>query len=342
VIWSENLTVATILASSLLLGLVLQLWVLVHVRKLTRKTKWQWDDIISDSLGRMPLLWSVCLGGYIISLRESLSAYVGPLHKVLIVILLVSVTVVVARMAARFVGDSSVQTKSAASSTTLFVNGARLLVYLIGGIIILQNLNIEITPVITTLGIGGLAVALALEETLKNLFSGIQIIASEIVRPGDYIKLESGFEGFVTDVKARSTTICSFPGNNRIIVPNSVLASSTVVNYSLPEESLWTDIGVGVAYDSDLEHVERVALEVAQQIIASVEGGIPDNAPVLRFKEFDDSSINFSIRLFVKRFKDQFLIRHTFIKALHKRFNEEKIEIPFPIRTVYHKNAVPE
>jgi len=341
-VWNENLTVAAILVGSFLIGLVLQRCVLAYLRKLAQKTKWKWDDIVIESLGRMPLLWTICIGGYAVSLRASVTDHKEVIHQVLIILTLVSVTVVVARLVGQFVRASSTQTKSTASSTTLLVNGARVLVYLIGGILILQNLEVKITPILTTLGIGGLAVALALEETLKNLFSGIQIIASEVVRTGDYVKLESGFEGFVTDVKARSTTIRSFPGNNQIIVPNSVVASSIVVNFSLPEENLWIAIDVGVAYDSDLSSVEQITIDVARTILKSVEGGLPDHDPVLRYKEFGDSSINFQVRLFVKRFKDQFLIRHSFIKALHERYKKEGIEIPFPIRTIYHRNAIPE
>ena len=188
------------------------------------------------------------------------------------------------------------------------------------------------------LGIGGLAVALALEETLNNLFSGVQIIASQLVRPGDYVRLDAGYEGYVTDIKARNTTIRAYPENNRIIVPNRILASSIVINYSLPEKNLWVDLSVGVAYDSDLEQVEQITLDVAQEICQRFEGASSEHEPVLRYEEFGDSSINFRVRILVNAFEDQFLIKHAFIKALHKRFNTEGIEIPFPIRTLYMKN----
>ena len=180
-----------------------------------------------------------------------------------------------------------------------------------------------------------MAVALALEETLNNLFCGIQIVASKFVRTGDYVKLETGHEGYVTDVKARNTTIRSFPDNNRIIVPNAKLASSIVINYSLPERNLWINISVGVSYDSDLEEVERITLEVAQEILDQEDGGMKNHEPVFCYNEFADSSINFTIRLFIKRFRDQFKIRHEFIKRLHKRYQKENINIPYPIRTLY-------
>ena len=340
--WQNLLEPFYFFFGSLFIGLFLQKWVIARFHRLAIRTRWKWDDVMVGSLGNMPLLWCLCGGAYGYLWRSDLATGSNQfVQKVLVTVLIFSATIVLGRIATGSVDLMAGKSKGRLPSTTLFTNGSRLIVYLLGSILILQNLEVKITPVITALGIGGLAVALALEETLNNLFSGVQIIASQLVRPGDYVKLESGYEGYVTDVKARNTTIRSYPDNNRIIVPNRVLASSIVVNYSLPEENLWIHLSVGVAYDSDLQHVEDVTLEVAEQICQTVEGGKSDHKPVFRYEEFGDSSINFRVRMFVQTFQNQFLIKHTFIKELHKRFNAENIEIPFPIRTVYMKNASP-
>ena len=231
----------------------------------------------------------------------------------------------------------SSRTHGAISSPTLVVNLAKGAVGVLGVFIILQNLGINITPLITALGIGGLAVALALQDTLGNLFAGVQIILSRQVRPRDYVQLSSGEEGWVTDVKGRNTTIQTFPDGNLVAVPNSLLASSIVKNYSFPRTALWQTVGVGVSYDSDLEHVERVTQEVAEQVIEELDGGLPGEKPVVLFHTFGDSSINFDVRLQVRDFKSQGPVRHEFVKRLHRRFGEEGIEIPFPIRTVMMK-----
>ncbi len=334
--YSDILIPISYLLAGYVVGLLLQLLVMRRIISLTQKTRWKWDDVIVGSFGKMPVVWCIIAGGFMaIWQSDGQSEYHALYYKTLITITLFSATLVLARVAG---GVIERVPSERLPSTTLFVNGSRFLVYLLGIIIILQNLDIEITPMITALGIGGLAVALALEETLSNLFSGVQIIASQLVRPGDFVKLSEGYTGYVTDIKARNTTIRSFPDDNRIIVPNSVLSSSIVVNYSLPEKNMWIEIPVGVAYDSDLEEVERISLEVANDVCERIEGGISDNKAVLRYEEFGDSSINFKIRIFVAAFRDQFTIKHEFIKALHKRFNKEQIEIPFPIRTVYMKN----
>ena len=317
-------------------GLLFQVLFVHRLYKWSEKTNWKWDDILIKALGNMPIIWFVILGGFFAIWDNHIgNDYYPVYYNTLMTIFLLTVTVVIARLASGAIQRIPTERLP---STSLFVNGSKFLIYIIGFIIILQNLNVEITPMITALGIGGLAVALALEETLSNLFSGVQIIASQLVRPGDYVKLAEGYTGYVTDVKARNTTILSFPDENRIIIPNSTLSSSVVINYSMPERNMWLEIPVGVAYDSDLQHVEEVTIEVAKEVGAAMGNGVGEQDPIFRYEEFGDSSINFKVRIFVTAFRDQFITKHEFIKALHRRFAAENIEIPFPIRTVYMKN----
>jgi small-conductance mechanosensitive channel len=137
----------------------------------------------------------------------------------------------------------------------------------------------------------------------------------------------------------RYTTIRSLQ-NNTIIVPNSKLASAIVTNFSIPEEEISTSIEVGVSYDSDLEKIERVTIEVAREVMKDTGVGVPDFEPSVTYKKFGDSSINFDVDLHAKKFVDQYTVKHEFIKRLHKRYREEGIAIPFPIRTVYMKEII--
>ena len=310
--------------------------------RLAKGTDAKWDDAIIRSIHWMPMIWFVSAGIYFaVLLRGVDPAIQGLVLRGVTVVVILSIVVV----GWRFVGVAfevlAARSQGILPSTTLVTNLARVLVATLGGFIILQNLDVEITPLIGTLGIVGLAVALALQDTLGNLFAGLQIIFSRQVRPQDYVRLETGEEGFVTDVKGRNTTIRTFPDHNLVIVPNATLASSTVTNFSLPRRNLWIGVDVGVSYDSDLEHVERVALEVASDVMASVEGGVHSQAPMVRFEQFGASSIDLTVRMFVKEFTDQVLIRHEFIKRLHARFNREGIEIPFPQRTLHVSGSAP-
>ena len=197
-------------------------------------------------------------------------------------------------------------------------------------LIILSTMGVSITPVIASLGITSLAVALALQPTLENFFSGVQILIDKPFRIGDFIELESGEQGFVDKIGWRSTWIKMLP-NNIVIVPNSKVSQSKIINYYYPEKELSVPVEVGVHYNSDLDFVEKVTLEVANQILLEHEWGVESYDPFVVYHTFDNSSINFTVMLRTKEYFNRFFVKSTFIKALHKRFNEENIVIPFPI-----------
>jgi small-conductance mechanosensitive channel len=206
-------------------------------------------------------------------------------------------------------------------------------------LIILDRLKITITPFLASLGIGGLVVALALQDTLANFFSGIYIFFDKPVRIGDYIMLESGQEGYVTQIGWRNTRIRMLP-NNVIIVPKAKLVSTQITNFYLPETEMAVLVQVGVSYGSDLEKVERVTIEVAKEVLQQVEGGVKEFEPFIRYHTFSDFSINFTVILRAKEYVGKFLITHEFIKRLHRRYQSDGIEIPFPIRTIYMRDGV--
>jgi small-conductance mechanosensitive channel len=321
----------------LAIGVVLESLVLRRAQKFAERTRFKWDDLFISSLRGVTTTWAGAGGVYLaLNVGEADPRLVGPMEGILMVLVLGAV--VVAGMRAAGGGVEMLSGRAGAiKSPTLVVNLAKMAVAILGLFIILQNLGIDITAAITALGIGGLAVALALQDTLGNLFAGVQIILSRQVRQRDYIRLSSGEEGWVTDVKGRNTTIQTFPDGNLVIVPNSILASSIVKNFSMPRRALWVTIGVGVSYDSDLGHVEGIALDVAKQVLGEADGGVPGEDPIVRFHTFGDSSINFDVRMMVREFESQGPIQHEFIKRLHQRFAAEGIEIPFPIRTVIMK-----
>jgi len=323
------------IASGLLLGMIFNKIILKEIKKIAAGTKWEGDEIIIHSLQGMVMFWFIAAGCYgalrSIQLSQNLMDF---FQKVLLVLVILSVTLVIAKILAGFVNLYSRKVGGALLSTTMFVNITRILVFIVGVLIILQSLGIAITPILTALGVGGLAVALALQETLSNLFAGIQIIASNQIKPGDFVKLASGEEGYVTDITWRYTTIRTLP-NNMVIIPNAKLASSLVTNYNSPEKEMAILAKVGVSYDSDLEKVERVTIEVAKEVMKNVEGGVPDFEPFIRYHTFNDFSIDFTVILRGKEFVNQHLIKHEFVKRLHRRYNAEGIEIPFPIRTIH-------
>lgn len=334
------LTPIIIILSAIIIGYLFQVILLSRLAKVASKTRWQGDEIIINSLRGVIVLWSFIIGVYIALPFVTLPEYLlNILQKAVLVIVIFSITVVAAKMAAGFVKMYAERSKGAFPSTTLFTNIAKVVIFIVGTLVILQTLGIHITPILTALGVGGLAVALALQDTLSNLFAGIHIIAAGKVRPGDYVKLESGEEGYVMDISWRNTTVRALP-NNIIIIPNNKLAGAILTNFHLPGSEMSVVLQVGVSYDSDLEKVEKVTKEVASEIVKNVEGGVREWDPFIRYHTFDNSSINFSVILRATEYVNQYLLKHEFVKKLHERYNKEGIEIPFPIRTIYMKNKM--
>ena len=326
---------AAYVMAGLVVGFIFEKIVRAKLKQVARKTKWKGDDIIIDSLSGMVMTWLLIAGIYGAILNIPISPILLIyLKKILLIIVIFSATMVMAKMAGGLTSLYIQRDDIPLPSTTIFKNLMKLIVFLIGSIMILDALGIPIAPVLTALGVGGLAAALALQPTLANLFSGLQIIAAKQLHPGDYVKLDSGQEGYVTDVTWRNTIIKELP-NNMIIVPNSKLASAIVTNYYQPEQEMAVLIQVGVSYGSDLRKVEKVTVEVGKEVMREVEGGVPEWGPFIRYHTLDDSRINFTVILRAQEYVDQHLIKHEFIKRLHERYNKEGIVIPFPIRTVH-------
>ena len=318
-------------------GLLIEKYVLVRLKKFAAKTKWKADDIIVNSLKGMLIVLPILVGAYLALSISSIPAfYFNIIQKVLIVIFILLITVFIKRILDGIIINYFKKSDSGFSTPTILSNITKIAIYAVGILIILQFLGIPITPIITAFGVGGLAIALALQSTLSNLFSGLYILASKHVKPGDYVRLDSGEEGYVTDITWRNATIREIPGNI-IVIPNSKLSETIVKNFSLPKQELRIIIDVGVSYDSDLEFVEKITLEVADETVKTSNYSVRDFKPLLRYYAFGDSSINFEVYLKSNEFINQFGLKHEFIKKLHNRYKEEGIEIPFPIRTVYMK-----
>ena len=213
-----------------------------------------------------------------------------------------------------------------------------LLFYVFGVLILMAYFDIDISPIIAGLGIGGLAVALALQPTLANFFAGTQIVSDRVVRVGDYIELNDGTRGYVTDVGWRSTRIRT-PYNNMVIIPNSNLAASIITNYYGPSMDIGVIVTCGVSYDSDLTQVQTAGLDVARGVIADLDEAIKDFEPWFGFEQFGDSNIDFWVWIQAKDRLASFRLKSELIRRLHARFEQEGITINYPVRRlVYEEN----
>ncbi len=325
----------SILITAIILGFLLQKYILMKLIAHSKKTDIKFDDLIFNSLKGVIILFFFALGLYIVGANFTISKkLIKIINQSAVSITIFSFTLFTANFLGGFIQIYTNAFSKTFFPTSIFINIVKIIVIFIGILIILQNIGVSIAPLLTAFGVSGLAVALALQDTLSNFFAGINILLAGQLHIGDYIRLESGEEGYIEDMTWRNTTIKKLP-ENLIVIPNSKLANSLIVNYSLPVKELNVIIEVGVSYSSKLEKVERVTIEVAKEIMQTVPGGIPDFEPFIRYFKFDNSSINFRVIMRAKTFVDRFLVSHEFVKRLHKRYNKEKIEIPFPITTVY-------
>lgn len=324
-----------LLVAAGVLGYLAKLFVVKKLARLTSRTATDLDDLLIASIRRHVPFWFL-LGGAALAAR---AAPIGSDHAQLIARLaaaffFLSLSFAAAGLTGGLVDRTSRGSGGTFAATSLSRNVLRAVVLVMGTMLVLVNLGVEITPLLTALGVGSLAVALALQPTLSNLFAGIHISLAKPVRVGDFVELEGGVQGFVLDIGWRATKVREL-SNNVIVVPNARFSEMVVKNFSLPEPEQSVVVQVGVSYGSDLRHVQRVTCEVAREVLAEVEGGVQSFDPFIRFHTYGDSAIGFSVILRVKQFTDRYLVTHEFLLRLKERYDREHIEIPFPQRVLH-------
>lgn len=326
-------------------------WVLVlnEVRRflfhrLTRfaeHTENKYDDLLLAAL-RLPAILFILIAGLAIT-AEIMPLSVRLQHGLRYLHLILGITAVASFINRVLSGalDSAAQKQDFVRNSRGILNALiKILLFVIAALVFLDSIGVSITPLLASLGVGSVAVALALQDTLNNLFSGVYLLIDRPIAMGDTIKLESGEEGVVDKVGWRSTRL-KLLNNNVIIIPNAKIASSTLTNYDLQTREMAVLVPVGVHCQSDLEKVEEVALEVAREVLQRVPGAVADFTPALRFNQFAESSITCNVVLRASEFGASFLLRHEFIKALQKRFTQEGIVIPYPTRTLQLAEKLP-
>jgi small-conductance mechanosensitive channel len=307
------------------------------------KTENRAGRILTDALRGPLVIWILILAVHLSIESSDLPAHftqwtIEPLR----VLFVLSLTLMCMRIAGDLIRFSGAQIPGAVPVTTLTQTLAQLFVLIVGVLIILNQLHISITPILTALGVGGLAVALALQDTLANLFSGFYVTVAGQVRLGDYIKMDSGSEGYVQDITWRSTTIRTL-GNNLIIVPNSKLAQAIVTNYHLPNKRMPVSLQVNVGYDADPAHVERVLLEIAAEVTRVLPEMLSDPAPSITWDPgMGESWVGVSLNYTVTEFASQFTVRNELRKRIFARFHQDGVPAPYPARAIYMRGPAEE
>ncbi|SVA13773.1 uncharacterized protein METZ01_LOCUS66627 [marine metagenome] len=327
-----------IVAGGTLAGMIFKRVVHSRLIKAAERSKWEGDNVILAAVESQIVLWFFLLALSLalrdVPIEEHYGLYISMILKI---ILIASITHASAKLVVGLLDIWSKQQGGGFPSTTIFTNIVWITVYAIGLLIILDSLNVSIAPMLTALGVGGLAVSLALKDTLSDVFAGLHILLSKKVQPGDFVSLDSGEMGYIQNISWRNTKMLE-RSNNIIHIPNTKLSSAIIKNYDSGDPSFSVKIPVGVGYNSDLDQVGKVVMEVATELHSTMEEVNKDAEPSFKFRGFGESSIDLAVYFRGNKYGDQNPIIHEFIKRLHKRFNQEGIEIPYPVRTVIQRS----
>src|ERR1700693_4783809 len=328
-----------VLLPGLVVGLIAESPVLDRVAALLdRRGRPVAARLIGTLHGAVPL-WTAALGA-----RLTVDSYpLDPQWRLVLqqffgLAMLLAVTLVVSRVAARLSTQFLRRYAETLPTASLISTLIGISIWTAALLVALELLGIAITPTLAALGVGGLAFALALQPTLQNLFSGLQIIASGQIKIGDYVQLESGKEGYVTDIPWRTTTTRD-QSQHAVIVPNATLAQVSFTNFVFPAEQTSIAVALLVSYYADLEAVERLSLETARDALAECGGPLDGFEPYVRFTEFGNENVKLNVFLRAQNSVDPFKLRSDFIKRLHARQRSEGIRPPFPAMTASETTA---
>ena len=340
----DLIIVGCILSVSLVVGIVLNRMLTKKLEAKVEASDSELMEIFFRAMKGLPISLCLVTGLYWSVQASTLPTSLDTVFSyVLFTVIVFSLTRVCERTLSGFI-RMKFSSSSDITQSTLLDTIFRVAIYASGALIVLDYFNISIAPIMAAMGVGGMALTFGLKETLENVFSGLQIIVSKQFRVNDYIKLSTGDEGRVTDINWRYITVTPPSDSNVVVIPNKIIAGSVTTNYSQPRDDIVLIVPIGVGYESDLEHVEHVTIEVARELQIKIDGYEPEFdengkdrsplAPVVRYQKFNDSSIDFNAIMHVRSFTNQYLLKHEFIKAIKKRFDAEGINIPFPIRTL--------
>lgn len=321
-------------------GIVIERAVRVVLRRKAEKTQTDWDDwVAAEGFHLVPsLLLAVIATRILMTLRppaDSVEPLVTTGLQVVLVLAAIRVGVDLGLATLRIR-----QKRLGHQGVSILRNTLVGVALTVGVLVVLDQLGISVAPLLATLGVGALALALALQPTLGNIFAGIQLVAAAQFKVGDFLRVnEVGVEGYVTDIGWRTTTLRTLL-DNYVIIPNSQLADSVLTNLYTPDPRVRLSIAVGVHYDTDLEEAERIAREVIRDVQDETGAGVSGFAGDIRWTAFGDSAITYDAILQANKPLDRFDVASAFIKRLHRRYDEAGIEIPYPIRNLYLRTGV--
>ena len=306
-----------------------------YLERLAKKTKTEIDDLLFDRTKRplfyLVLAYGVKLAFLNLNINGWINSAVNTLMAIVFVWLVASIVDVIIESWGR---NFAKKTKSTIDDVLLplFHKAAKVVFVIIGIMWTLKIWNVNITPYLAGAGIGGLVIGLALQDSLRNILGGINLLLDKNFELGDKIKLESGDVGEISDIGLRSTKITTYD-HEVMYVPNGYLANTRILNYTHPTQKVRVKVEFGVEYGSDVKKVKKVVLEAVNTMKAVMD----DPKPAVQFGEMADSSLNFKALFWVDSWKNAYKNKLKATELIYAALNKAGIGIPFPTRTIYMK-----
>ena len=328
IIFSSNLldlwlSPLLIIILAILFGLIFKKFLHSKLKRFTERSKWEGDDILLESIESQIILWFFLFSLFLVFKDLPINPKFSEIILIIIkIILIASITHAMAKLILGLFNLWSNKHSGGFPSTTIFTNIVKITIYVIGLLIILDSVNISIAPMLTALGVGGLAVSLALKDTLSDVFAGLHILLSKKVQPGDFVSLDSGEMGYIQNITWRNTKMLERT-NNILHIPNTKLSSAIVKNYDSGDPSFSVKIFMGVDYDSDLDFVEKITMEIANELHKTLDETNKLSKPSFKFRGFGESSIDFAVYFRGNKYGDQNPIIHQFIKKFINVFKKK-------------------
>ena len=329
-----------IIGASLLLAAITNLIIKILIKK-AENTGTKIDDIILLAIGK-PLYILVIVAGLYYAIHET--PYLGEIinsidgdYRYRHFLLTLFGTWIAASFIKRIIREYGYEIASKTDGDLddrlirLADMSGTYIIWLIGFMIALSGVGVEIGPVIAGMGIAGLALALAAQNLISNVFGGMTITLDQLYKVGDRVEF-SGVYGDIFEIKPRYTKIKTLD-NMIITIPNSKVINDNIVNYAAPDTTLRVKIPVGVAYGTDPEKVNKIMLE----IVNNTPNVLKEPKPFVRFTEYAASSQNFELLVWVKHYDDRHPVIDMMLRDMFKRFKEEGIEMPFNQMDVHLK-----
>ena len=326
-----------ILVVSVLVAFIVKFIMRQVLKPLAKKTKTKIDDLIIKSISSI-IFYIVIIVGFKIGIQQfefQTDIYSSIVDSLFILIIVVMLLRIITNFSKHWLSNWATKTESTADDRLipLLAKILKAVAIILGFFFVFDTWNINLSPLLATAGIAGIAIGFAVRDSLANILGGLQLVLDRTFKVGDMIELESGEKGVILDIGIRSTKLRTFD-NEVIYIPNGLLANTKIKNFTVPDLSVRVNVNFGVEYGSDPEKVRSVVLDAVKKIDTVIER--PE--PIVQFLNMSDSSLDFVARVWVQSYTEGYSTKLKATDEIYNALNTANIGIPFPTRTVFTKN----